>query len=94
VQPYDCIVAGEREGQTIVGGFLLGGGNAWLTAREGFACDNVVAFEVVLADSSIINVTKDAYSDLFRALRGGWNNSVSLPDSRSKPLSISLSMVA
>lgn len=67
-------VAGGREGNVGVAGLLLGGGNTLFTARRGFACDNVVAYEVVLADGRIINVDKDDYSDLFRALKGGSNN--------------------
>lgn len=44
------------------------------SARQGFGCDNVVAFEVVLADGRIVNATKDTYSDLFVVLKGGSNN--------------------
>jgi hypothetical protein len=33
-----------------VAGFLTGGGNTFYTARRGFSCDQVVNFEVVLAD--------------------------------------------
>ncbi|KAK4455182.1 hypothetical protein QBC34DRAFT_465219 [Podospora aff. communis PSN243] len=65
-------VAGGREGNVGVAGLLLGGGNTFFTARRGFACDNVVAYEVVLADGSII--TADNHADLFRALKGGSNN--------------------
>ncbi|KAK4234829.1 6-hydroxy-D-nicotine oxidase [Achaetomium macrosporum] len=67
-------VAGGREGNVGVAGLLLGGGNTFFTARRGWACDNVVAYEVVLADGRIINVDKDSYPDLFRALKGGSNN--------------------
>jgi hypothetical protein len=67
-------VAGGREGNVGVAGLLLGGGNTFFTARRGFACDNVVAYEVVLADGRIINVDKDNHPDLFRALKGGSNN--------------------
>jgi FAD/FMN-containing dehydrogenase len=67
-------VAGGREGNVGVAGLLLGGGNTFFTARRGFACDNVVAYEVVLADGRIVNVDKDSYPDLFRALKGGSNN--------------------
>lgn len=51
-------VVGAREGECGVGGFLLGGGNTFRTPSHGFACDNVVAYEVVLADGRII--TADA----------------------------------
>lgn len=45
------------------------------TARYGFACDQVVAYEVVLADGriAIANGTND-YADLFKVLKGGGNN--------------------
>ena len=36
--------------------------------------DQVVNFEVVLADGTIINANKDSHTDLYRALKGGGNN--------------------
>lgn len=72
---YGRVVIGAREAEVGVGGFLLGGGNTFYTARYGFACDNVLAFEVVLADGRV--VTADAtgeHADLFRVLKGGSNN--------------------
>jgi hypothetical protein len=71
---YGRAVAGGREGNVGVAGLLLGGGNTFFTARRGFACDNVVAYEVVLADGHIINADKNNHSDLFRSLKGGSNN--------------------
>ncbi|KAK4184090.1 hypothetical protein QBC35DRAFT_466772 [Podospora australis] len=67
-------VAGGREGNVGVAGLILGGGNTFFTARRGFACDNVVAYEVVLADGRVINATKTQNPDLFVALKGGSNN--------------------
>jgi FAD/FMN-containing dehydrogenase len=67
-------VAGGREGNVGVAGLLLGGGNTFFTARRGWACDNVVAYEVVLADGRIITVDKDNHLELFRALKGGSSN--------------------
>ncbi|KAK3325029.1 hypothetical protein B0H66DRAFT_491692, partial [Apodospora peruviana] len=64
------VVAGGREGNVGVAGLLLGGGNTFFTARKGFACDNVVSYEVVLADGRIIVADKDTHGDLFRALKG------------------------
>lgn len=72
--PYDRIVAGGREGQVGVAGLILGGGKSFLTGRKGFACDNVLEFEVVLADGSIVKANRDEHADLFRALKGGSNN--------------------
>lgn len=68
------IVAGGREGNVGVAGLLLGGGNTFVTARHGFACDNVVAYEVVLADGRIVTANAKNNNDLFRALKGGSNN--------------------
>ncbi|KAK4214117.1 hypothetical protein QBC37DRAFT_421736 [Rhypophila decipiens] len=68
-------VPGGREGGVGVGGLILGGGNTYFTASHGFACDNVVAFEVVLApDGRIVTASADENSDLFWALKGGGNN--------------------
>ena len=39
-------VAGGRNGAVGVGGLTLGGGISYFTPRVGFACDNVVNFEV------------------------------------------------
>ena len=42
--------------------------------RRGWACDGVAAYEIVLADSTILNVTYASRPDLYFALRGGGNN--------------------
>ncbi|KAI0391299.1 hypothetical protein F5Y17DRAFT_468321 [Xylariaceae sp. FL0594] len=76
--PHGRVVAGGREGNVGVAGLILGGGNTFYTARHGFACDNVVSFEVVLADGRIVTASSgdaDAQnSELFWALKGGSNN--------------------
>lgn len=64
-------VAGGREGNVGVAGLILGGGNTFFTPRHGFACDNVVAFEVVLADGRVVAADADTHADLFWALKGG-----------------------
>lgn len=74
LKKYGRVVAGGREGNVGVAGLILGGGNTFLTARKGFACDNVVSYELVLADGSIITADAGNNGDLFRALKGGSNN--------------------
>ncbi|KAI1366793.1 hypothetical protein F5Y08DRAFT_119098 [Xylaria arbuscula] len=74
LQKHDRGVAGGRAGTVGVGGLLLGGGNTWLTAERGWACDNIVAAEVVLADGQIVTASRDAHADLFQVLKGGGNN--------------------
>ena len=49
LDPQGFTVAGGRAGSVGVAGFLTGGGNSFYTAQQGFACDNVKNFEVVLA---------------------------------------------
>lgn len=42
--------------------------------RHGFAFDNVVGYEVALANGTVITATSVEHPDLFRALKGGSNN--------------------
>ncbi|KAG8158622.1 hypothetical protein KVR01_011744 [Diaporthe batatas] len=71
---HNYTVAGGREANVGVGGFLLGGGLAFLNSQRGFACDDIISYEVVLADGSIVTADKDHHARLFRALKGGSNN--------------------
>ena len=67
-------VTGGRDGGVGVGGFLLGGGISYYTGRNGFGCDGVINFEVVLANGSIVNANVDENRDLWKALKGGGLN--------------------
>ncbi|GKZ66935.1 hypothetical protein AnigIFM60653_001228 [Aspergillus niger] len=71
LDPYGVTVPGGRGGPVGVGGFLIGGGNTFYTARVGFACDNIENFEVVLASGSIVNANRTSHPDLYKALKGG-----------------------
>lgn len=68
------MVAGGRERDVAVAGFLLGGGTSLHTCRWGFGCDQVVNFEVVLADGRIIQANRHQHDDLFKVLKGGGSN--------------------
>ena len=69
------VVAGGRNGKVGVGGLLLGGGMTFFTGSRGFACDDVLSYEVVLADGRIVTAdAKNEYQDLHRALKGGSGN--------------------
>ncbi|KAI1404447.1 hypothetical protein F4819DRAFT_483619 [Hypoxylon fuscum] len=75
LEKHGRTVAGGREAEVGVGGFLLGGGNTFYASRYGLACDSVIAYEIVLADGSIITAeAAGEHADLFRALKGGGNN--------------------
>ncbi|KAI1247340.1 hypothetical protein MGN70_011228 [Eutypa lata] len=67
-------VTGARSGNNGVGGLALSGGLSFFGSREGFVCDNVVNYEVVLASGKVVNANAKQNSDLFKALKGGGNN--------------------
>ncbi|KAK4224102.1 hypothetical protein QBC38DRAFT_515700 [Podospora fimiseda] len=71
---HGLAVPGGREGNVGVAGLLLGGGNTFFTAKHGFACDNVVSYEIILASGEITVASSEQNPDLFRALKGGSNN--------------------
>lgn len=74
LDPLNVTVPGGRAASVGVAGFLSGGGNSFYSARKGFACDNVVNFEVVLASGEVINANATDNTDLFQALKGGQSN--------------------
>lgn len=74
LDPLGLSVAGGRIGGVGVGGLTLGGGISHFGPRHGWTCDTATAFEVVLADGSIVKADEEQNSDLFRGLRGGLNN--------------------
>ncbi|RFN54511.1 FAD binding domain-containing protein [Fusarium flagelliforme] len=65
---------GARASPVGVGGFVTGGGYSFHSNTKGFACDQVVNFEVVLADGRIVNANKDEHPDLWKSLKGGSGN--------------------
>ncbi|KAL4974750.1 FAD binding domain protein [Aspergillus desertorum] len=67
-------VPGGRDSPVGVGGATLGGGFNYFAPLAGFACDNVISFEVVLANGSIITATNSTHGDLWLALKGSGNN--------------------
>lgn len=74
LNPLGRAASGGRHALVGVGGSTLGGGFGFFSTESGFACDNVVRFEVVLADGRIVTATSATNPDLWRALRGGGSN--------------------
>jgi len=74
LDPYGVNVVGGRVSGIGVAGFTLGGGYSWLTNQHGLALDSVRAFELVLPNGTVTNVTESTNPDLFWGLKGGYNN--------------------
>ncbi|SCV44633.1 related to 6-hydroxy-d-nicotine oxidase [Fusarium fujikuroi] len=73
LEPQGVTVIGGRFASIGVGGLVVGGGISYFTGLYGMACDNVLNYEVVLANGTIANVNQTSKPDLFRALKGGGN---------------------
>lgn len=71
---YQRTMVGGRVMDVGVGGLTLGSGLSYLTDLYGLACDNIVSYEVVLANGTIVQASTTSNSDLFWALKGGSNN--------------------
>ncbi|KAM3421756.1 Bifunctional solanapyrone synthase [Cercospora zeina] len=74
LEDMDLAMVGGRNAHVGVGGLVLGGGISFFSPRFGMVCDNVDAYGIVLANSSIIHATAVSHPDLWRALKGGTGN--------------------
>lgn len=79
----DVDAATQQHGPAVPGGFIrhtgiagltLGGGIGWLTKKAGLSCDNLIAAEMVTADSRIVRASAADNPELLWALRGGGGN--------------------
>ncbi|KAI1113083.1 putative FAD-binding oxidoreductase [Nemania sp. NC0429] len=71
---YQVTVVGGRVASVGVGGLTLGGGLSWLSDLYGLVADNVLNFEVVLANGAVVNANHEHHVELFWALKGGATN--------------------
>ncbi|CAH1789122.1 unnamed protein product [Owenia fusiformis] len=85
VDRYGLVAVGGNAHGVSVSGWTLGGGHSQLSRKYGLGVDNVLSFEVVLADGSVANVSANGTyiidannnpveapdNDLWWALRGG-----------------------
>ncbi|KAF8460077.1 hypothetical protein BDZ91DRAFT_700669 [Kalaharituber pfeilii] len=73
--PHGLYVIGGRLAPVGVPGLILGGGINFFSNKYGFAMDNLLSAEVVLASGKIVIATPtNEYSDLLWALKGGSSN--------------------
>lgn len=74
IESKGLVVSGGRLAPIGVPGLLLGGGISFYGNQYGFSCDNVINYEIVLADGSVQNANAKSNSDLYWALKGGSSN--------------------
>ncbi|KAI0031631.1 hypothetical protein K488DRAFT_51732 [Vararia minispora EC-137] len=65
------VVGGTAATVSAGGGYIQGAGHSAFSPMFGLAADNVLQFEVVLADGSFVVANAVSHPDLFWALRGG-----------------------
>ncbi len=74
LEPHRLAISSGDTKSVGVGGLVLGGGIGWMVRKYGFTIDSLVAADAVLADGSIIRISKEENNDLFWAIRGGGGN--------------------
>jgi hypothetical protein len=65
------IVGGNCPTVGLVGGYSQGGGYGYLTSKYGFGAQQVLEWNVVTTDGTVVKATPDVNSDLHWALSGG-----------------------
>ena len=57
---------------TGIAGLTLGGGQSWLASKHGFAIDNLLSVDIVLADGTLRTASATQNEDLFWGYPRGW----------------------
>jgi FAD/FMN-containing dehydrogenase len=73
-QEHGLAVTGGRVPSTGIGGLTLGSGSGWLERKLGYAVDNMIGAEIVLASGEVVRASESKNPDLFWGLRGGGGN--------------------
>ncbi len=70
-QAHGLATTGGMISHTGIAGLTLNGGVGRFMRKAGLSCDNVMGFDVVLADGRWVHADADENADLYWALRGG-----------------------
>ncbi|OKL59054.1 hypothetical protein UA08_05973 [Talaromyces atroroseus] len=73
LNPYGLVAIGGRVAP-VGSSLILGGGLSYHSYLHGWAANNVVNFELVTANGTILQVNNATHPNLFWALKGGSNN--------------------
>ena len=74
LSPHGMYAIGGRLKTIGVPGLTLIGGFHYFNNKYGYAMDNVLSYDVVLADGSLVTASARSNPNLFWALKGGANN--------------------
>ena len=65
------VVGGNALSVGAAGGYVMGGGHSVNSPMYGLVVDNVLEFDIVIANGTLLTANACTNSDLFWALRGG-----------------------
>jgi FAD/FMN-containing dehydrogenase len=71
---YGLHTPGGGCGTVCVGGYMQGGGYGFTSREFGMNCDNVLGFDMMLADGKVVTANAVVNGDLYWAVRGGTGN--------------------
>ncbi|RMZ77570.1 hypothetical protein DV737_g4251, partial [Chaetothyriales sp. CBS 132003] len=74
LDPYGLYTIGGRLKTIGVPGLSLIGGFHYFNNKYGWTMDNVVSYDIVLGNGTLITANRSSHNDLFWALKGGANN--------------------
>jgi FAD/FMN-containing dehydrogenase len=74
LEPYNRVLIGGRLKTIGLAGLTLGGGVHYFINKYGYAMDNVLSYDVVIGNGTLVTANATQNADLFWALKGGSSN--------------------